>query len=211
MLPENGWKKVVGGAPVRAADVHVKALRLRVVRGVAQMPFAHVQRHVAGCPQRVGNGRFLQRQIVCRGRRQQLRFGFGRPLVAFHRPFTPDGHVQPGSVLAGHDGRPSRRADRHGVRLSEPHALVRQPVQIRCFVQIRAVAGQVGPTQIVSQNEDDVGPLKEPLLRAARPIGLQSAEDKCEQYRHPNENVPVWTSTIQPCHHRFATRGNEIR
>lgn len=42
--------------------------------------------------------------------------------------------------------------------MGETHAMAGKPVEVRRFVVAPAKAGQVGIAQVVSKNEDDVGP-----------------------------------------------------
>ena len=78
---------------------------------------------------------------------------------------NPIGDVQPSRILAGHQRGPRRRAN--GARRvigREPHAVAGQPVDVRRLVEIAAVAAEVGPTQIVGDDENDV------RLRQSQPL-----------------------------------------
>ena len=56
---------------MRAADVHVEALRFRIVAGVAEMPLADIAVQVAALLERFGQRYLRMRQVARRDRRDQ--------------------------------------------------------------------------------------------------------------------------------------------
>jgi len=61
-------------------------------------------------------------------------------------------------VLPYHQGGSIRRADgRRRIGIGEPHALLRQSIKIGRFVKCITVTAQFGPTEIVCQNENNIG------------------------------------------------------
>jgi hypothetical protein len=49
------------------------------------------------------------------------------------------------------------RADGAGVELREPHSLAGEPVDPRRLVKPIAVADEIGPAEVVGENDDDIG------------------------------------------------------
>ena len=133
-----------------AGNVDVEALVLRVIRLSAEVPFADAGGDVAGRLQRFRDRDFFQRQLL-RVRGIQ-KFRGGRAAAV-----QPDGEIQPGRILARMDTCPRRRTDAAGrIRVGEPHALPGQPIQVGSPVDAIAVAAQIGPAQVVGEDEDDV-------------------------------------------------------
>ena len=62
----------------------------------------------------------------------------------------------PHGIAAGHQLRPRRRADRHAIERLQPHAIVRQTVDVRSF-DVAAAIAEIGVAEIVGQDNDDVG------------------------------------------------------
>jgi hypothetical protein len=73
------------------------------------------------------------------------------------RGFPPHRHVQPRGVFTRENRRARGRADGHCVGLSETNSLAREPVKVRRLDQIGAITSEVRPTEIVGEDEDDVG------------------------------------------------------
>jgi hypothetical protein len=65
--------------------------------------------------------------------------------------------AEPRLVLSRLDVRPGGGADRAGVKLGEPHPFPRETVEGGGLVVGVAVTGQVGPAEVVGEEEDDVG------------------------------------------------------
>jgi len=122
------------------------------MRCIAEMPFPDQRGEVARLLQMPGEGRLRMGQVMQRSGFDEL------PLLwAFARPLRPDRHVQPRGMLAGEERRTARRADGHRVGMGEAKALLRESVEVRRLMQIRAVAAEVAPAQIIGEDEDDVG------------------------------------------------------
>ena len=69
--------------------------------------------------------------------------------------------METGRVLAREDRHPSRRADRTGcIGVGETHALLGQAIQVRCLMQVVAVARQPRPTKVIGQQQHDIGSLR---------------------------------------------------
>ena len=66
-------------------------------------------------------------------------------------------HVIPHVRHAGQQLHARRRAIRLGVTVLEAHALARQPVQVRSPIGLAAIGPDALVTQIVGEDEDDVG------------------------------------------------------
>jgi len=52
---------------------------------------------------------------------------------------------------------PRRRTNRSGIELREPDSFVRESVDARGFVERIAVAAEVGPPEVIRQNQNDIG------------------------------------------------------
>ena len=76
------------------------------------------------------------------------------------RPKHPALHLGPPGITASEEAIPGRRADRRrAVGIGETHSLRRQSIQIwRGDFRVRVVTPQVAVTQIVGQDNNDVGP-----------------------------------------------------
>ena len=135
---------------VGAGDDEVEAVLVGIIFFATQVPLADAGRRVAGVVKHVGHRRFFERQVF-------RPIGHDQLGVIRHLAGDPIGDVQPGRVFAGEQGGTRRRA--HGARgivLREFHAVARELVDVRRFVELAAVAGQVGPAQIVGEDEDEV-------------------------------------------------------
>lgn len=121
-----------------------EAVMLRLVAvGAAEMPLAEVAGLVAGRLQRLGQCDLLGRQRDA---------GAGADPIA-------DAHAL--RHLARQQRRACRRAD--GTRRVErrpPHALAREPVEVRRVVKPRAVSTQIGGAEVVDQQQQDIWPLR---------------------------------------------------
>jgi hypothetical protein len=91
------------------------------------------------------------------------------------RTFAPDRQVQARGMPASEDRSARGRAHRHRIGLGEPHAFLRQPIQVRGSVQVGPITAQVTLAQIVGEDKDHV--------RGARtsesPTGKQDGQDRC--------------------------------
>ena len=100
--------------------------------------------------ERASDRDLFERQILRPIGHEQLR-------ILRHQAGNPIGDVQPRRIFAGEQRRARGRADRAGrVGLREFHAVLRELVDVRRLVQIAAVAGEVGPAEVVDQNQHDV-------------------------------------------------------
>jgi hypothetical protein len=52
------------------------------------------------------------------------------------------------------------RTNRASIELREPHSLTRHPIHVRRFIERVAVTTNIGPSKIISQDQNDVGPLR---------------------------------------------------
>ena len=119
----------------------VAAFQRTEFRQNSQMPFADQRRAVAGLLQQGRQRGMLRRQTDVGCRTERL--------------FEPD--AQPVLVAARDQCGSRRRAHRGvGVRLEEPHALRRKPVDVRRAEIAAPVAGNIGIAEIVRHDEDDV-------------------------------------------------------
>ena len=65
----------------------------------------------------------------------------------------PVGQMKPGRVLAGKDTCPAGRAHRAGgVGVIKGHAAPEQPVDVRCFVKLAPLAGQIHPAKVIQKD-----------------------------------------------------------
>ncbi len=143
--------KGLRGSPQRAAHVEMEAVGLRVGLRPPDVPLAEVGVEVARLLEDLGQGEMLHRQRIHANWLEQL------AVSPVEGALPPNGHVEAGRMLAREDRHPRRRANRAGrIGVGEAHALLGQFVQMRCLVQIVAVAGQSRPPEIVDQDQDDV-------------------------------------------------------
>ena len=105
---------------------------------VTQMPLAKDAAGVAGSLE----------QLRQRGGRE------GQPLPLMNRV----GHTRAKLMSAGHQGRPGWSTGGADMKLGQPHALVTQPVELRCLENGIAVAADIAIALVVSHHIDDVGP-----------------------------------------------------
>ena len=129
-----------------------KALRIGRKRPVAQMPFAREEGRIAGRAQALGDGDFLERDVVLVGSGGEL-------ALRVIAPGDIIGHTRPGRILAGHQAGARRGADRAArMTFREPHAPGGQAVDVRRLVKRSGIIGaDVHEAQIVGEKEDDVG------------------------------------------------------
>lgn len=142
----------VRGAPVGTTAIYVETVRLGKMIRVAEMPLADERGEVAGPSQKRRECRLGVWQVW-------QRIGLDEGPVLWTRPRTlrPDSHVQACGVTSREQSGPSRRTDRHRIRVGEPHALGRQTVEVWRLMQISTIAADVRPPQVVGANKNDVG------------------------------------------------------
>ena len=85
----------------------------------------------------------------------------GCKLVLATRSVEPLQTLADELTAAGHQAAAGGRADRGGgVSVGKSHALAGEPVDVGRLVQIGPIAAQIGPAQVVHQDEHEVGPLR---------------------------------------------------
>ncbi len=136
-------------------DRFVESALLRVVRPIlAEVPLAEEGGGVTGGLEGLRERDLLERQpchVVHRPERSAL------PVEAID--VADRVHPGPRPVLTAHEGGPGWLAiGPAGVAAGEADALGGEPVDAGTLIVPAAVAGQVGITQIVGQDKDDVGP-----------------------------------------------------
>ena len=95
-------------------------------------------------------------------------------------------NTDPRRILAGQQSRPVRGADRsRGVGLGEPHAVSCQPIQVSCLVEPVAIAAQFSPSEIISQNKDDIGPIRRVGRQGRQKQGQEQATGSHGRSRRP--------------------------
>ncbi len=146
--PEKGLRR----APIGPADVDVETVCFRVVLPVAEVPFADQRGEVARAVETFRDG-------ILAGGEIPDRFRVAQPALfrsAFLGAFRPDGEVKAGGVFAGHQSRARRRADGHRVGLRKANRFTGEAVEVGRLVQIRPVTAEVGPAEIVGENEKNI-------------------------------------------------------
>jgi hypothetical protein len=92
----------------------------------------------------------------------------------------------PRRILPGHEGGSAWGADGAvDIELREQGSLRSQPIQIRRLDLPVAVATQVAPTEVICQNENDIGP----SVRAAGRLSGNKRPRQGEQYGNSESNV----------------------
>ena len=123
--------------------------------------------------------------------REQFAIGGARAVVAICvtnvRPLTraelelgtdPVGDAKSGRRPSGHQGGPRGRTDRtRGVTIGKPHARGSQAVDVRRAVEVRALAAQIHPAQVVHQNHDHVRRGRSSREQAGKNSGDDGASD----------------------------------
>ena len=173
-------------APLVSSNIHVESVTfrkepgndIRVIRSRGQVPLADVSRLVPPLPQCFGQGGVAVFQVLSPlGRPETVFFSLSR-WQALPHTIDPVGQVKPRRILARHQCRPRRRADRTcRIRVGKTHSGRGQPVDVRCLVEIAAITAEVGPPQVVNEKDDHVGRLRR------RPHGHQSEPHHNTQYR----------------------------
>ena len=80
-----------------------------------------------------------------------------RLVVPLGTPTEPLRQVGPGRVFARQNAGAARRADMTGgIGIGEKHALLRQLIDGRGFMELAAVAADVPLSQIIDEKEDNV-------------------------------------------------------
>ena len=137
--------------PVGAADVDLEPHRLRGMPRIPHMPLAHMEGPVTGRLQNLRYCLLTVGQVRFRECGQQ-------GLVPCRSPgrLPPGGHMQPCRMFPGQDRCPGGGTDGHRIGAREPHPLPCKPVKVRRLMQVRPVAGQIGPAEIIRQDEHHI-------------------------------------------------------
>ena len=121
----------------------------------AEVPLADECGGVAGLPERRGEGDFVERELLLEARPGER---LVRPVGPARKPV---GDAEPGRRLAGEQRRAGRRADGGGgVGVGEAQAGFRHRVERGGAVVLAAVAAEVGPAEVVGEDDDDVEALR---------------------------------------------------
>ena len=160
---------------VTAGDVDVEALLLRPPRLVAEVPLADEARGIAGLLERLRQRPLLQRQEAPAPRADHLQPRLGglaeqRGIRLRREMPGRRGDLEARGVLARHDARPGRRAQRvGGVGVGEQHTPSRQPLEVRRLIVPAAVDRAVHPAHVVGEDHDDVAPARRRVRRRPQP------------------------------------------
>ena len=157
------------------------------------MPLADAGRDVARGSKRAPDGDFIERQIFRPRRHQQLR-------IFRRQAGNPICDMKPRGIFTGQDCRAcggTHRAGRIGLR--KLHPVTREPVEVRRLVQVAAVTRQIGPTEIIGQNQDDVrlGLCRNTGKRQTQKAGQTKNDPPKSLHRESRACVHGWDS-IQP-------------
>ena len=138
----------------------------------AEVEFAEQPRAIAGGLQQVADGLLAGQEL-------------GRLVPA---PRAAGGASAPGVVAGGHR-IPRRRAQRgRRVRVGEPHAFPRQPVNVgRGDFPLRVVALEIAPADVVGHDEDDVRARSLGVRRQG--LAAERAEERDEKCRDGSHGI----------------------
>jgi len=141
--------------PSRRAEGLVKtAFGGMVLGGFAEVPFAEHAGDVASRLQGLGKGHLVQGQAGLIVHRPQGAALPVKSVNASHRIDAGSGRV----LTAQQRGARGGAIGAASVTGGQPQPLGGQPVNVRRLVIPAAVTGQVGVTQVIGQNENNVGP-----------------------------------------------------
>ena len=187
----SGRVMIVGPALAVVAEEEVEALRERLPfrAGIAEAPFADEARRVAFVPEKPRQRRRPRRQ--------------GGLAFRLDLGVVPDVGV-PG-VEAGQQDASRRRADRAArIRLGEARPFGGQPVDVGRPDPRLSVAAELGPAQVVREDEDDVG------FRAGGPAGRSAGR---RERRGPRPGADGGSQEIAPARHalRLAALRREVK
>ena len=165
-------RREVASAGARSArdmrPVHIEALILRLV-GIAgshvvpEVPFSKMSGGVARALQRLGKGMVVGLQTCDRVRDVDSRIARQELLFEGHFREMASGGGDAGAcgMLTDHDAGARRRAERAGgVGMGQPHAPRSEAVEVRCLVVGAAKATQVAGTEVVGENQHDIGAVR---------------------------------------------------
>ncbi|MCX6933041.1 MAG: hypothetical protein NTZ29_10210 [Verrucomicrobia bacterium] len=192
------WTVGRGGLGVALSFVHgLPALLRGAEAGAAEMPFAKVTGAVAGRTEALGQGLDLKRELAGHDRIGESRI---RPAMAGDVLRNAEARL----VLTALKIRARRRADGAGVELGEAEAIAREAIEVGRFVKSVPVTAEVGPAQIVGEDDDEVGlcrfgeRVRAPKAQAQsnrakqeKPHGLQGAVRRPAGSRRLNERTQV--------------------
>ena len=158
---------VVDGAAAEPVEMVVAAQKRTEFRQAAEMPFADEGRAIASFPEK-------RRQRWLLGRQSDDSRG-GQRLLQTDREAV--------LISAGDQRDAGGRADRRiGVRLQKTHAGRGETIDVRRSKVGPAVTGDVGVSEIVGEDEDDVG--------AARRLLRERAADARRERERPGCRLP---------------------
>ena len=156
------WSRRELKMPAARDDCLIKtALRRMILRTSAKVPLAEHSGCVTGTLNYLGNRCQLQRQADCIHRRYHLAISI---LTSFERAHAVDSRA--GSILSGHQCRPRRCAVLADIITAELHSLLSQSVDVGRFVVAGAHASEVGPSQVICHDEDDVRSIASRMISA---------------------------------------------
>ena len=116
-----------------------------------EVPFPCVEGRVTALPERFRDGDFLERELVGVP-------GCHKLALPVSRPGNPVRDVDPDGVFPSHEGGPGGRTDGGGgVGVREADTVAGELVEMRCLVEGRPVTRQVGPAEVVHEEEQKVG------------------------------------------------------
>jgi hypothetical protein len=138
----------------------------------SEMPLAEVGGGVPFFAQEIGDRDGGGGQLF--GPAWDPKFGFGA-LVAS----DPIGEVEASGVLAGEKGGAGGRADRaSGIGLGKFHAIAGELINMGSLVKRRAVAGEVGGTEVIDEHDQ--------VIERSLGVGERGSEEEEEQPKKGN-------------------------
>jgi hypothetical protein len=144
-------------------DVESARHREMLRQPFTQMPFPYHCRLIANLVQGIGErpfGRIKPVNAACwraicqhaQGNVEQ------REIVWLSKVLTPPVHPLPKWITTGQQRRPCRRTNRRHVKLGQAGSLPCQKVDGGCQSCITTMKTGISPTEVISQNEHDIGP-----------------------------------------------------
>ncbi len=135
-----------------SADVDVIALRLRKEGLLAQMPLADERRLVARRLEHLAERDFLERKLI------DVFSSRTDDFLSCRSPFRKFVRFNRAGIATRLQAGSRGRADRvRSVVLREPHAGLGEPIDVRRLIETAPVATEIPLTEIVDDDEDDVG------------------------------------------------------
>ncbi len=153
---------------IAPAMVDMVALHLGEVRPLAQVPLADMATNISGRPKRLGQGQLVSpheqriagtEQFILRPAHilGHILAGLGHN-AALEPATDPIGNSHASRIASGLHGRPGRRTDgTRRIPVGKSHPPGSQPVDLRRLEIPAPLACQIGPSQVVDQDQYDVG------------------------------------------------------